>query len=149
MGLALIGGGVATTAGGVKLMRVFALIVNGMREVDRLVHPSSVGRSGLVSRRTRREGAFIAWVFFMIFAITLAATTVAFAAFSIPFEQALVLAVATLSNCGPLIEVVEAGRLSLIELGPGPKLIAVVAMTMGRLEMLALVVILTPDLWRD
>lgn len=149
MGLALIGGGVATTAGGVKLMRVFALLVNGMREVDRLVHPSSVGRSGLVSRRTRREGAFIAWVFFMIFAITLAATTVAFSAFGIPFEQSLVLAVANLSNCGPLVDVVQAGRLTLIELGPGPKAIAAIAMIMGRLEMLALVVILTPDLWRD
>ncbi|MCK0148603.1 TrkH family potassium uptake protein [Marivita sp. S6314] len=149
LGLALIGGGVATTAGGVKLLRVFALIINGMREVDRLVHPSSVGRSGLVSRQTRREGAFIAWVFFMIFAITIAVTTVAFAAFNIPFEQSLVLALASLTNCGPLVEVVEAGRLSLIELGPGPKLIAAVAMVMGRLEMLALVVILTPDLWRD
>lgn len=149
MGLALIGGGVATTAGGVKLMRVFALLVNGMREVDRLVHPSSVGRSGLVSRRTRREGAFIAWVFFMIFAITLAATTVAFSAFGIPFEQSLVLAVANLSNCGPLVDVVQAGRLTLIELGPGPKAIAAIAMIMGRLEMLALVVILIPDLWRD
>jgi len=149
MGLALIGGGVATTAGGVKLLRVFALIINGMREVDRLVHPSSVGRSGLVSRRTRREGAFIAWVFFMIFAITLAATTVAFAAFGIPFEQSLVMAVASLSNCGPLVDVVQAGRLALIDLGPGPKVIAALAMIMGRLEMLALVVILTPDLWRD
>ncbi|SHH19841.1 potassium transporter TrkG [Marivita hallyeonensis] len=149
MALAMIGGGVATTAGGVKLLRVFALIINGMREVDRLVHPSSIGRSGLVSRRTRREGAFIAWVFFMIFAITLAATTIAFAAFNIPFEQSLVLAVAVLSNCGPLIEVVEAGRLNFIELGAGPKLVAAIAMVMGRLELLALVVIVTPDLWQD
>ncbi len=149
MGLALIGGGVATTAGGVKLMRVFALSMNGIREVDRLVHPSSVGRAGLVSRRTRREGAFIAWVFFMIFSITLAATTAALAGFGVPFEQALVLAVASLTNCGPLVEVVQAGRLVLIELGPGPKIVAAIAMIMGRLEMLALVVILTPDLWRD
>jgi trk system potassium uptake protein len=149
MGLALIGGGVATTAGGVKLLRVFALIINGMREVDRLVHPSSVGRSGLVSRRTRREGSFIAWVFFMIFAITLAATTVAFAAFGLSFEQSLVLSIASLANCGPLIDVVNVGRLSVIELGAGPKMIAAIAMVMGRLELLALVVILTPDLWRD
>lgn len=149
MGLALVGGGVATTAGGVKLLRVFALIINGMREVDRLVHPSSVGRSGLVSRRTRREGAFIAWVFFMIFAITLAATTVAFAGFGLTFEQSLLMSVASLSNCGPLVGVVDVGRLSLIELGAGPKIVAAIAMVMGRLELLALVVILTPDLWRD
>ena len=36
MGLALIGGGVATTAGGVKLLRVFALYRNGVREMERL-----------------------------------------------------------------------------------------------------------------
>lgn len=148
MGLAMIGGGVATTAGGVKLLRIFALLINGMREVDRLVHPSSVGRSGLVSRRTRREGAFIAWVFFMIFAMTLAATTIALASFNIPFEQSLVVAVAALTNCGPLLEVVEAGRFSLIELSAGPKTIIILAMVMGRLELLAFVVILLPDLWR-
>ena len=34
LGLALIGGGVATTAGGVKLLRVFALYQNGAREME-------------------------------------------------------------------------------------------------------------------
>ena len=42
MGLALIGGGVATTAGGVKLLRVFALYLNGRRELERLATTSSI-----------------------------------------------------------------------------------------------------------
>ena len=56
MGLALLGGGVATTAGGVKLLRVYALMRHGERELDRLVHPSSVGGSGQTARRIRRQG---------------------------------------------------------------------------------------------
>jgi len=105
MGLALIGGGVATTAGGVKLLRVYALYLNGVREMEQLVHPSSV--SGLASgnRRIQKNGAFIAWVFFMLFALSLALITVVLAALGSSFEQALVLSIATLSTTGPLIDI--------------------------------------------
>jgi Trk-type K+ transport system membrane component len=46
MGLALMGGGVATTAGGVKLLRVYALYKHGAREMERLVHPHPRWRRG-------------------------------------------------------------------------------------------------------
>lgn len=149
MGLAIVGGGVATTAGGVKLLRVFILYLNGARELERLIHPRSVGRSGLLTRRTRREGAFIAWVFFMMFALTLTATVLALAASGAPFEPAFVLAIATLTNTGPLIAFGTEHVIELSRLGLETKVIMAVAMVLGRLEVLALVVILTPDLWRD
>ena len=57
LGLAVIGGGVATTAGGVKLLRVYVLYKNGKRELERLVHPSSIGGSGTAARYLRRQGA--------------------------------------------------------------------------------------------
>ena len=75
LGLAMFGGGVATTAGGVKLLRVFALFKHGQREMERLVQPSSIGGAGQLARRFRRQGAFIAWIFFMLFAISIAAVT--------------------------------------------------------------------------
>ena len=98
LGLALIGGGVATTAGGVKLLRVFALYLNGLREIEKLVHPSSVGRSSIMSRRIRKEGAFIAWVFFMLFAITLAAVALGLAALGVAFEPSFVLAIEKIAD---------------------------------------------------
>lgn len=54
VGLALIGGGVATTAGGIKLLRIYALWKHGQREIERLVHPSSVGERA--ARRGRSGG---------------------------------------------------------------------------------------------
>ncbi|MCV6585327.1 MAG: TrkH family potassium uptake protein [Marinibacterium sp.] len=148
MGLALIGGGVATTAGGVKLLRVYALYLNGLREMERLVHPSSVSGIRGPNRRIQRDGAFIAWVFFMLFGMSIASVTILLSAYDISFENALVLAVATLSTTGPLIEVVPEADIHLAALGAGPKLILCVAMVLGRLETLAIIALLTPNVWR-
>ncbi|MCE8009854.1 potassium transporter TrkG [Aestuariivita sp.] len=148
MGLALIGGGVATTAGGVKLLRVYVLYLNGLREMDRLVHPSSVGREGSENRRIHRNGAFIAWIFFMLFALSLAAVTVILTLFDVGFEDALVLSVAALSTTGPLIEVAGEGTIRLVELSAGAKLVLAGAMVLGRFETLAIIALVSADTWR-
>lgn len=149
MGAALIGGGVATTAGGVKLLRVYALYLNGQREMERLVHPSSVGRAGPRSRRMRREGAFVAWIFFMLFAMTLALVTVVLAALGMDFEQSVILAIAALSTTGPLTQIAGDVPIVLNQMGPVAKLVLCAAMVLGRLETLAIIALITPGVWRD
>ncbi|MFK7870420.1 MAG: TrkH family potassium uptake protein [Roseobacter sp.] len=148
IGLALIGGGVATTAGGVKLLRVYALYLNGARELEKLVHPSSVSRAGGDARRVQSNGAFIAWIFFMLFALSLAALTVIIALLGSDFDEALVLSVAGLSTTGPLLEVGTDAPIRLAELQTGAKAAFCAAMVLGRLETLAIIALLTPDLWR-
>ncbi len=148
MGLALIGGGVATTAGGVKLLRVFALYLNGAREIDRLIHPSSVSGEGGGNRRIQSDGAFIAWIFLMLFAISLAVFDVLLAATGVGFEHAMVLSVAALSTTGPLIELATDVPIRLVDLGAGAKITMCAAMVIGRLETLAIIALVTPALWR-
>ncbi len=149
MGLAVVGGGVATTAGGVKLLRVYALYLNGLRDMERLVHPSSVSGEGGGNRRLQRDGAFVAWIFFMMFALSLALISVVLAALGTSFENALVLAIAALSTTGPLVEVAAGAPIVLNQLLPGAKLVLCFAMVLGRLETLAFIALLTPNLWRN
>lgn len=149
MGLALIGGGVATTAGGVKLLRVFALYLNGLREMERLVHPSSVSSAGSETRRLQRNGAFIAWIFFMLFALTLAVLTILLTLLGVSFEEALVLTIAGLATTGPLTSFAADTPISVLALGPYAKAVFCAAMVLGRLETLAIISLLTPDLWRN
>jgi trk system potassium uptake protein TrkH len=148
MGLALIGGGVATTAGGVKLLRVYALYMHGARELERLVHPSSVGGSGAQARRIRRQGAYVAWIFFMLFAMSIAAVMLAFALTGIGFEPAVVLTIAALSTTGPLAEVAVADPILYADLSDAAKLVFATAMVLGRLETLAIFALLNPGFWR-
>ncbi len=149
LGLAMLGGGVATTAGGVKLLRVYALYLNGQREMERLVHPSSVGGAGARSRRIRRQGAFIAWIFFMLFALSLALISVTLAAFGVDFQDALVLTVAALSTTGPLTQAAADTPIDLLQLSAGAKLVFSAAMVVGRLETLAIIALFNPALWRE
>jgi trk system potassium uptake protein TrkH len=148
MGLCLTGGGVATTAGGVKLLRVFALYRNGKREMERLVHPSSVSGADPMAKRLQKNGAFIAWIFFMLFALSLALVTILLAAAGVGFEDAIVIAISSLSTTGPLLEVGSETPIRLIELSGFAKVIFGAAMIIGRLETLAIIALLTSDLWR-
>lgn len=147
-GLAVIGGGVATTAGGVKLLRVYALYRHGEREIERLVHPSSVGGAGRESRQLRRQGAQIAWIFFMLFALSIAVTMLGLSLTGLDFEASTIFSVAALSTTGPLAAVAAEQPLAWAELGPVAQLIVVVAMVLGRLETLAIIALLNPEFWR-
>ncbi|MEO1676845.1 MAG: potassium transporter TrkG [Pseudomonadota bacterium] len=148
LGLAVIGGGVATTAGGVKLLRVYALYQHGQREMERLVHPSSVGGAGPVARRLRTQGAFIAWVFFMLFALALAATACLLSLLGASFDAALVLTIASLANAGPVAEAVLGTRTVFTDVGPIAKVVLAATMVLGRLETLAIIALANPEFWR-
>lgn len=148
-GLAILGGGVATTAGGVKLLRVYALYKNGVRELEQLIHPSSVGHAGWMGRELRRDGAFVAWIFFMLFALSVAAVIIMLTATGIGFEAAVGFAIAALSTTGPLAEMVGQDGISYATLPVAPKIILIFAMILGRLETLAFIALFNPDFWRN
>lgn len=148
LGLAIIGGGVATTAGGVKLLRVWALYLQGLREMEKMVHPSSVGRSGGNNRRLRRQGAFVAWIFFMLFAGTITLFTLVLAGLTGSLEHGLVLAISGLSTTGPLIVLAPETPIGLAQSAPAVKMVLAAAMVIGRLEMLAIIALAVSDLWR-
>ncbi|MGJ8611437.1 MAG: TrkH family potassium uptake protein, partial [Octadecabacter sp.] len=131
VGLSLIGGGVATTAGGIKLLRVYALWKHGQREVERLVHPSSVGGAGAEARQIRRQGAQIAWIFFMLFTISIAAVMLLLALTGVQFETAMVLAVAALSTTGPLAAIAAETPISYAGIPDLAKAVLAFAMVLG------------------
>lgn len=147
-GLTVIGGGVATTAGGVKLLRVYALYRHGEREIERLVHPSSVGGAGVQARRLRRQGAQMAWIFFMLFALSIAVTMLALALTGLDFVASTTFAVSALSTTGPLAAVAAEAPLPWSELNGAARAVTAAAMVLGRLETLAIIALLNPDFWR-
>ncbi len=149
LGIVLIGGGVSTTAGGVKLLRVYALYANAVREMDRLVHPSSVGQTRSVYQSDLGSRVFTAWIFFMLFVISLALITLTLAGAGMNFELALVSCISALSTTGPLIKIVLGEGIDFITLGTESKLILSFAMVLGKLEILVLLALFTPQIWRS
>ncbi|TBN41807.1 TrkH family potassium uptake protein [Paracoccus subflavus] len=160
-GLAIMGGGVATTAGGVKLLRIYALARHGQREMERIVHPSSVAGGGRIARRLRREGAYLAFIFFMLFAVSIAATVALVSIQQIEIETATILAVSALTNTGPLASAISltptfeasAGIASAPWEGWSglpvfTKTVLAGAMIVGRMETLAVLALFSPQFWQ-
>jgi trk system potassium uptake protein TrkH len=145
MALAIIGGGTATTAGGVKLLRVYALLRHGERELERIIHPNSIGSGGTDARRLRQGGAQLAWVFFMLFAVSIAVTVALLALLGVAFEPALVLAVAALTTTGQLAELGVGEPIFYADLTASVKAVLGIAMIVGRLETLALLALILPE----
>lgn len=160
-GLAIMGGGVATTAGGVKMLRVFALALHAKRELDKIVHPASVAGGGPVIRRLRGSGAYLSFIFFMVFALSVVLTIALVSLRPVAFETATILSVAALTNTGHLAEAIPLtpvfeGSAGIAGspwqgwagLAPFTKAVLAAAMVAGRLEMLAILALLTPGAWR-
>ena len=148
VGLALMGGGVATTAGGVKLLRVYALYKHGLREMGKLIHPHSVANAGRLGRRIRREGAYIAWIFFMLLILSMASISALFAATGLDFEASIILTISALTTTGPLAEVAGSAPISYGKLSDTAKLLLSFAMVVGRIETLVLIALFNPGFWR-
>lgn len=148
LSVAVIGGGIATTAGGVKLLRVYALYMHGKREMERLVHPSSVGGLGTTARQVRREGAYIAWMFLMIFFLSIGVGAMLLALLGLDFEASLIMTVATLANTGPLIGYFGPDIPRYDALSGDARMVLNGLMVLGRMEALAVIALLNPEYWR-
>ncbi|WP_204114350.1 TrkH family potassium uptake protein [Shimia biformata] len=148
MGLAIVGGGVATTAGGVKLLRVYVLYLQGYGEMQKLVHPSIVVASRKERQRIRRKGAVIAWVFFMLFAISLAVIVATLSGFGVDFEHAMLLAVSSLTTTGPLSQIADETPVLISTYSTSVKSVLCAAMVLGRMETLAIIALMSPELWQ-
>ena len=148
LGLCLFGGGLATTAGGIKLLRISILLSAFSDETDKLLHPSSiVGTKS--SLKAFGNSVFMAWIFFMLFLVSLALVTTILTIFGILFEEAIILAVACLTTTGPIIEVIGPNSLLTMDLSYFLKIVLVVSMVIGRLEILVALSLITFAFRRD
>jgi trk/ktr system potassium uptake protein len=153
--LITVGGSTGSTAGGIKLMRVFVLFKLSGAEIKRLSFPSGVFSLLYGGRRISREQIMSAWTFFVIYCFALILVTLLLAFNGLDFQSSLSLAVTNLANAGsaaqPLITDVEVGTENFIsynELPNASKWILCITMLVGRLEFFAVLSLFNPALWR-
>ena len=147
IGLCLFGGGLATTAGGIKLLRISILFSAFSNETGKMLNPSIIEKNR--QNNNFDISIFVAWIFFMLFLVSLAILTVFLATFEILFADALILAVACLTTTGPIIEVIGLETYLISDLSFTSKIALVVGMALGRLEILVAISLITFGFNRD
>lgn len=141
-----IGGCAGSTGGGLKVIRILLLCLQGNRELKRLVHPSAVysiklGRRALPERII--EGV---WGFFSAYALVFMLCLLAVIATGVDELTAFSAVAASLNNLGPGLGSVAP---HFADLNNSAKWILVVAMLFGRLEVFTLLVLFTPTFWKN
>ncbi|TRX58147.1 TrkH family potassium uptake protein [Thalassomonas sp. M1454] len=141
-----IGGCAGSTGGGMKVMRVVLLYLQGVRELSRLIHPKAIitiklGRKGLPDKVVDAI-----WGFFSAYAAIFIICMVLLMATGIDDITAFTAVAACLNNLGPGLGEVAANFSSINDFS---KWVLVVAMLFGRLEIFTLLVLFMPSFWRD
>ncbi len=149
--IVMIGGIYGSTAGGLKIGRVLYMMRDAGRELERLVHP------GAIARRSEPAGVSqagrIVWTYFFAYLIVFAILAAVTAFYRVDFEYALLWSAAMISNAGPVMSYLPANGLdplTVIAAEGGEVLLfaSIATMVLGRIEVLALLAILTPIFWR-
>jgi trk system potassium uptake protein TrkH len=149
--LMLLLSGVATSAGstgaGIKMVRAVILVKQARGELQRVLHPRVV--NPVILNRNPISVAIIHSVlaFMLLYGATVVVLTLLLMASDMDFVTALSGIIACINNMDPgLNEIGPAGNfagLSDVQTG-----ICTLAMILGRLEIVSLLLLLTPSFWR-
>jgi len=136
-----------STGGGIKMMRMLLLLKQAQHELVRIVHPSVVNPvviSGqVIAPRTMQN--IIA--FMMVYGATLVVLTMLMVFSGADVVTAFTAVVACLNNIGPGLGDVGPA-LNYGALNDFQTWVCTFAMVLGRLELLSLLVLFTPQFWR-
>lgn len=141
-----IGGCAGSTGGGLKVIRVFLLFLQGRREIDRLIHPKAVYAVKLGERAMPDRVVEAVWGFFSAYAIVFVIIMIGLIATGLDNISAFTATAATLNNLGPGLGSVAS---TFADVSDSGKWLLVLAMLFGRLEVFSLLVLFSPTFWRS
>jgi trk system potassium uptake protein TrkH len=142
--ISFVGGCGGSTAGGMKVLRVLLLVRQGMLEVRRIIHPHAyqpvrIGRRAVDDRLM--QGV---WGFFAVYITTFLVLVLLMVHAGLDLVSAFSAVATCMNNLGPGLGEVAYNFQSVSDLG---KLLGVLAMLLGRLEVFTILVLLSPSFW--
>jgi trk system potassium uptake protein TrkH len=144
--MSFIGGCAGSSAGGIKVIRFVVLERQARAHIRRLIHPQAISPiriDGAVVRPSVIEGI---WGYFTVYIAIFAAFMVLLMFDGMDQVTAFGAVATCMNNLGPGLGEVANNFASVSD---GGKLLLVLAMLFGRLEIFTLLVLLTPGFWRS
>lgn len=136
-----------STGGGIKMIRTLSLAKQARRELTRLIHPGVVNPVKIGGATLPGKVIIGVMGFIFLYFISIVMMTFVLMVSGLDFLSAFTAVIACINNAGP----------GLNQLGPATNYavlndfeswVLVFTMLLGRLEVLSLLVLFTPDFWR-
>lgn len=141
-----IGGCAGSTGGGLKVIRILVLSLQGKRELKRLVHPNLVYPVKLGKRVLDERVIQSIWAFFSAYLLVFLVCLLGVISCGVETFDAFNAVIACLNNLGPGLGSVSSNFVSIPD---SAKWILTLTMVCGRLEIFSLLVLFTPAFWKS
>ncbi len=142
--ISFVGGCGGSTAGGMKVMRVVLLIRQGVQQVRSLIHPHALIPVRIGKRNIDPRLMQGVWGFFGFYMATFALLVLLMIHAGLDERSAFAAVATCMNNLGPGLGEVAYTFQSVSDMG---KLLSIIAMLLGRLEIFTLLVLLSPGFW--
>lgn len=147
MALGCFAGCAGSAAGGIKMMRMMLLLKQARHELVRIVHPRVVNPVTLGGQAVRPQVLYAVLAFMLIYGALLTGLTLVMLATGLDPVTGFTAVLATVNNIGPGLGDVGPA-LNFRGLTDFQTWVCTFAMLVGRLELLAVLVLFTPQYWR-
>lgn len=136
-----------STGGGIKMFRTLVLAKQSLREMFTLVHPQAVVPLKIAGQVVPNRVVYAVLAFIFLYFMTIVVLTFALLASGLDFVSALTAIIACINNAGPGLNLVGPAS-NYAALNPFQEWLCVIAMFLGRIEILTVLVLFTPAFWR-
>ena len=147
--LMFIGGCAGSTTGGLKIFRFQILFKHIIMHLKKMIKPHKVMASSFNNKKIPETTYESVMSFFFIYIFTFALSALLLSFSGLDFMTCISAAASSISNVGPGLgaEIGPNGNYDI--LSPYSKIILVITMFLGRLELLTIFILLIPSFWRD
>lgn len=146
-GLMFMGGCAGSTAGGMKIARVYLLFKFFLAEIVRLIHPNAIVPVRMDGESVPRNVVENVLGFFVLYLFILIGGILLMGFMGVDFVTAVTAGVSSLSNIGPGLGTIGPSE-NYAHLPMLTKWLLALMMLMGRLEIFTVVILFSPSYWR-
>lgn len=143
--LAFMGGCASSTGGGMKMIRVLLLYKQGVREINRLIHPNAVIPIKVAKLTVPDKVIEAVWGFFAMYVVMYIIMFLMLLATGLDLPTSFSAVGASITNLGPGMAGVASNYSTISD---PAKWVLSFAMLLGRLEVFTLLVLFSPMFWR-
>lgn len=145
--LMFMGGMAGSTAGGMKMMRVYVVLRHGLTELRKSLHPRAVILTRLGRKALPEDVLLNVLAFVLLYFTIFAAGALMLSLLGHDLATAIGASASAIGNIGPGL-----GEVGAVDhygwMGPASHATLIFLMVVGRLEIFTILVLFHPDLWR-
>ncbi|WP_339864404.1 TrkH family potassium uptake protein [Paremcibacter congregatus] len=147
--LLFVGGTTGSTAGGFKILRINIMKRLADKEISRLTHPSGVTPVTFGDQVVRNDTMVSIWALLFLFIAALAVVTIIYGSLGYSLQTSFGLSGTSLFSAGGLIPVISPDFVGYHSLSYAAKWVSSFTMILGRLEVIAILVLFMPSFWKN